>query len=457
MASILDRIVAAKRAEIAQLHRDFDMDALRQSVQPTPFSFYERISEWRARQAHFFICEFKRKSPSEGWIYEHADVSQQVLSYASAGAGAISVLTDFSFFGGSYADLTHAAQALAVWGENRPLLLQKDFVLDPIQIYLARQAGADMILLIAAILEPQALESLRLEAARLGMGALVEVHDATELAAIQHLEFPVLGVNNRDLGTFRTSLNRANVVAAQANGRWVIAESGVHNYRDFRCVDRADGFLIGTSLMRATHAGQPLPLQSLLKRRPLFKACGIRSLDLLATDQADFVGLNFSPKSKRRINESLLEGVTLPDHAVAVFYQNSTAEMERVLETYGFKRFQVYADDVSLTWIRQQSQRAIIAGRIRQTTDIDLLLTFAADADFLILDGATPGSGQPIDSAVIPADFPYPFLLAGGLNRHNVKLIEKFKHCIGVDVASGIETNGEPDPVLIAAIAGALV
>jgi indole-3-glycerol phosphate synthase len=456
MASILDKIVAAKREEIARLYAVHDLNALRNSTQPTSLDFYKRLSEQRAAQQPFFITEFKRKSPSEGWIFEHAKVGEQVLRYTAAGASAISVLTDTAFFGGSYTDLEQAAAALRTVQGQRPLLLQKDFVLDPIQIYLARQAGADMILLIAAILSPVQLESLRHEAARLGMGALVEVHDMEELNGIQHFDFPVLGVNNRDLGTFRTSLNRANVVAREAKGRWVIAESGVHNYRDFKCVDRADGFLIGTSLMRATQEGAPLPLQHLMRKRPLFKACGIRTTDLLLNETADFIGINFSPQSKRRIDETLLQGVTLPAHAVAVFYKNTPDDMQRVLNTYGFKRFQVYADDVPLAWIRQQPQSAIVAGRIREANDLEHLLTYAGDADFLILDGALPGSGQLIEQSVIPLDFPYPFLLAGGIHASNVHLIQSYPHCIGVDIASGIETDGQPDPAQITAIAMAL-
>ncbi len=117
---------------------------------------------WRkARKAGqpFFITEFKRKSPSEGWINQHADLPAQLNAYTRSGAGAISVLTDTGFFGGSYDDLLLAAETLRQHDpERRPLLLQKDFILDPIQIYLARLHGADMILLIAAILEAAELD-----------------------------------------------------------------------------------------------------------------------------------------------------------------------------------------------------------------------------------------------------------------------------------------------------------
>lgn len=256
--SILAKIVESKKGEIKQLHKQHDLAALQmqfpENASTTPL-FYRRLAEARAAGQPFFITEFKRKSPSEGWINQHANLPAQVLAYAQAGAGAISVLTDEPFFGGSYDDLQLAAQTLANLKRSTskaqtPLLLQKDFVLDPIQIYLARLHGADLILLIAAILEPDRLDFLRKTAESLGMGVLVEVHDAEELHKIHHLDFPVLGVNNRDLRTFRTALNRVNVVGVKAKPRLLIAESGIRDYRDFQMVRCADGFLIGTGLDR---------------------------------------------------------------------------------------------------------------------------------------------------------------------------------------------------------------
>lgn len=457
MAAILDAIVEHKKQEISRLYTQFDVEALRAGLRPSAKNFYARLAGARTAGQPFFIAEFKRKSPSEGWINQHADLPAQIRAYAQAGAGAISVLTDTAFFGGSYADLEAAAQTLAdLPAENRPLLLQKDFVLDPVQIYLARQAGADLILLIVAILEPGQLEALRHTAESLGMGALVEVHDQAELEGVQHFDFPALGINNRDLKTFRTALNRVNVLSRQAQGRFVISESGIHDYRDFQVVKNADGFLIGASLMRNTGSGTPFQTLRSGADQYLFKACGIRTADAMAHMAADYLGFNFSPLSKRRVDEQSLRAFP-PEQvsAVAVFYQNTEAEIREILARYPFKIVQLYAGDVSPEFVRSLKQKVVLACRLRDTAALDQLETYAADVDFFILDGPAPGSGARID-ARIPPDFPYPFLLAGGLHAGNLDVILDYQNCIGVDIASGIETDGRVDRQKIETIAGRL-
>ena len=471
MGNILAAIVAQKKLEIKDLyaHHDFQqlLDAALAgtgSTMPSVPAFYRALSASRHRQAPFFIAEFKRKSPSEGWINRLADLPTQVLAYAQAGAGAISVLTDTTFFGGSYTDLALAAATLdqQEFGIGaRPLLLQKDFVLDPIQLYLAKHYGADLILLIAAILAPAQLEALRQTAESIGLGVLVEVHDSEELESIQHLNFPVLGVNNRDLKTFRTALNRANVLGRRAGGRFLIAESGLRDYRDFQVVRKADGFLIGTSLMQTWSApsgpaGTTFAQHFQASGRRLFKACGLRTPVLLQTTSADYLGINFSPVSKRRPHAATLTALkNLPDfppQLVAVFYQNTEADIRAVLADYPFRTIQLYARDVTPDFVRSLRQKVILACAVRTSEDLAYLEDFAADIDFFILDGAVPGSGQG-HSIPIPPDFPYPFLLAGGLHPGNLEQILAYANCIGVDVASGIETDGQVDASKMQAIA----
>ena len=465
MSDILFQIVAEKKQEIERLYEQYDLDTLRRITRPATKNFYRALAAARAQGEPFFIAEFKRKSPSEGWIDPDASVPRRVLAYTRAGAGAVSVLTDTSFFGGSYTDLEQAAQAFDASNFNTtPLLLQKDFVLDPIQIYLARLHGADIILLIAAILTPEQLFSLKQTAETLGMGVLVEVHNQAELDAIQHLDFPVLGINNRDLKTFRTALNRLNVLGRQAAGRFIIAESGIHDYRDFRIVGRADGFLIGTSLMRQAANGQAPDAENLSfmdlfrAKRPgyLFKACGIRTASLPGAATADFIGINFSPLSNRRVGPGVLDALPLPPNAVAVFYQNTEAEIRDTLARYPFRYVQLYAGDVTPDFVRSLRQKVLLAGRLREPADLEQLEEYAADVDLFVLDGATPGSGQRIGTT-IPPDFPYPFLLAGGLNLSNLKTLSHYKNCIGADIASGIETDGQVDLEKISAIADWLI
>ncbi len=452
MSSILDRIVAQKQLEIKALYAKFDLNDLRDNARPCGRSFYQKIAQTRAAGEPFFIAEFKRKSPSEGWIVQDADVAEKAAQYLLAGASAMSVLTDEAFFGGSYDDLRAAAVAL----QHSPcLLLQKDFILDPIQIYLARAAGADIILLIASILPPQRLDFLKKTAESLGMGVLVEVHDAEELDAVSRLDFPVLGVNNRDLNTFRTALNRVNVLSQQAGGRLMIAESGIKSYRDFQAVKNADGFLIGTGLMADREGPDSFRERFRTEGKLLFKACGIREPGLLRGTRADYSGLNFSPYSKRRIHPDLLDNQSIPDHAVAVFYKNSEADIRETLERFPFRIVQLYAQEHSPEFIRSLRQKVILASSVHTAADLYRLEPYAADVDFFILDGARPGSGQPIETA-IPTDFPWPFLLAGGLHAGNLGRLLAYEQCIGVDIASGIETEARVAPEKIEQIAANL-
>lgn len=468
MGNILADIVAQKRLEIKGLYADHDFQQLEkellagaENTMPAVPHFYTALSTSRNPQAPFFITEFKRKSPSEGWINRDANLPEQVMAYAQAGAGAISVLTDTAFFGGSYSDLALAAATLKkLPTRNRPLLLQKDFVLDPIQIYLAKNQGADIILLIAAILQPEELEMLRLTAESVGLGVLVEVHDREELEGIRHLDFRVLGVNNRDLKTFRTALNRVNVLAPYSGDRFIIAESGLRDYRDFQVVRNADGFLIGTSLMRSwsdRSEDSDLTFAQYFQTagRALFKACGIRTPEVLHKAHADYLGINFSPLSRRRPDAATLlalkNRLDFPAHLVAVFYQNTEGEIRATLAQYPFEMVQLYAHDVSPDFVRSLRQKVMLACAVRSPEDLWRLEEFAADVDFFILDGAVPGSGQGV-TTTIPPDFPYPFLLAGGLQLDHLDQVSAYKNCIGVDIASGLETDGQIDLKKVSAI-----
>lgn len=462
---ILSQIVRSKQREI----EDYPPPPLPATSPPHRggIAFYERLATAKAVGRPFFIAEFKRKSPSEGWIDQKASVFEQINRYVELGADAVSVLTDGPFFGGSYEDLALASQTLRGTGV---LLLQKDFILSPAQIHRAKAHGADIILLIASILSPGKLDFLRKTAESLGMGVLVEVHDEVELERVGSLEFPVLGINNRDLKTFRTSLNRTNVLAEKqrqtGRGRMVIAESGVLDSRHLQMLRRnADGFLIGTGLMRSFSAGGG---QTTLEQyfrcdgRLLFKACGIRRGEQLARLTGaglDFLGINFSPLSRRKYVGSLNLSQSV-GCAVAVFYKNTPEEIEDILHRYPFATVQLYAGDVSPQFVCSLKQRVLLAANISLEADWNRIMAeqiapYAAHVDCFILDGASPGSGERIE-AKIPANFPYPFLLAGGLQEHNLGWALSHPNCIGVDIASGIETEGDVDEEKVRRIVRAL-
>src|SRR5262249_33513368 len=197
------------------------------------------------------IAEFKRRSPSAGTIRDHSTVSEIVRSYDHGGACAISVLTDEQYFEGSITDLC-AARSI-----TKLPLLRKDFIIDPVQIFEAAIAGADAVLLIVAALDASSLKQLRsLAEDELGLDALVEVHSADELKLALHADAKIIGVNNRDLGTFRVSLSTSERLIGEApRDRILISESGIQNADSLVHLHKIGfrGFLIGEKLMRAAN------------------------------------------------------------------------------------------------------------------------------------------------------------------------------------------------------------
>lgn len=438
--NILDKIVAYKKEEVQQLYQHHNLEELKAAVVPSPLSLYDTISAKAAKDDYFIITEFKRKSPSEGWINQQLSVEEQVNTYREKGTSAVSVLTDTISFGGGYEDLQEASSTLQNTGI---LVLQKDFVIDPIQIYLARKFGANMILLIAAILEADKMEELKSVAESLNMGVLAEVHSLDEYEKIAAINFPVVGVNNRNLNNFKTAINCCNYIAQRIDHQgYIIAESGISSALDLRITQQhARGFLIGTSLMRNA---EQLNFKTLMEKRYFFKACGIRTPELLRHDISDLIGINFSGISKRKIEESWLTMEQVPGNAVAVFKENTEEEIKDVITKYGFRYVQLYADDISIDFVKEMKQKVILAISVKDEQDLALAEDYAAYIDLFILDGAKPGSGEQIEST-IPEDFPYPFLLAGGMNANNLDRLQQYRNCIGVDMASGIETAKQVD------------
>jgi indole-3-glycerol phosphate synthase len=195
------------------------------------------------------IAEFKRRSPSLGIIRDDLSADEVARCYERGGACAISVLTDEEFFGGSIVDLRVARSST-----NLPLL-RKDFIIDPIQIYEAAITGADAVLLIVAALDNTSLKDLRsLAEDELGLDALVEVHSSEELNCALNADAKIIGVNNRDLRTFRSSLDTSERLIAEApRDRILISESGLQSVKDLRHLQALGfrAFLIGEALMRA--------------------------------------------------------------------------------------------------------------------------------------------------------------------------------------------------------------
>ena len=235
MATILSEILDRKREVVARLRadraaQDFRDRALAIRANATPHRLL-RALEVELRQRVKIIAEFKRRSPSAGTIRSDLSATDVATRYERGGACAISVLTDEQYFGGSILDLG------AIRASTALPLLRKDFIIDEIQIYEAAAAGADAVLLIAAALDDGALAKLRATAEdELGLDAVVEVHTSEELRRAVRTGARIIGVNNRDLRTFQTSLETSERLIAEApRDRIMISESGLQDADDL-CV-----------------------------------------------------------------------------------------------------------------------------------------------------------------------------------------------------------------------------
>lgn len=247
---ILDRIVATKSEEVQAL-RPRGPDLRRAADEaPPPLPVLEPL---RSRAHVGVIAEVKRRSPAAGAIDGGLDPAGLAAEYEAAGAMAVSVLTDGPWFGGSLEDLRAARRAVGV------PVLRKDFVLDPVQVYEGRAAGADIMLLIVRILEPALLADLRAMIDDLGMAALVEVHDEWEIETALEAGAALVGVNNRDLTVFRTDLSVTERLARYLPGDvLVVSESGIRSGEDVARVAAAgaDAVLVGEALVRSGAPGR---------------------------------------------------------------------------------------------------------------------------------------------------------------------------------------------------------
>lgn len=244
--NILDQIVADKKEEVAQKKSLYPVKLLEQSTyfgaQPVSLKKYIRRPDKVG-----IIAEFKRKSPSKGVINDGAKVERTSIGYMQAGASGLSILTDTKYFGGKNEDLTIARSF------NFCPILRKEFIIDEYQIIEAKSIGADVILLIAACLKPEEVKSLGAFAKSLGLEVLLEVHNEKELNDSINEHVDLLGVNNRNLGTFVTDVETSRALAAKIPNDFVkVSESGIND--PAVVVDLMsygyEGFLIGEYFMQ---------------------------------------------------------------------------------------------------------------------------------------------------------------------------------------------------------------
>ena len=248
MPSILDKIVAAKREELAEAQRAAPLAAVQRRAedQPPPLD----LSGALTCDGIQLIAEVKKASPSRGLLSPDFDPVRLAETYVANGAAAVSCLTDPRFQG----ELAHLSAIKESGVSADAPVLRKDFIFDPYQIYEARAAGADGILLIVAILEPSLLKELLAIAQSVGMQCLVEVHDETELETAAAAGAEIIGINNRDLHTFTTDLALTQRLAPLVpQGKVIVSESGIFTLDDLHLLNRVrvSAVLVGEALVTA--------------------------------------------------------------------------------------------------------------------------------------------------------------------------------------------------------------
>jgi len=255
MAAILERIVAATRARLAETKRGADLRDLERKADSHVPRGFRRALETKSRNAVAVIAELKRASPSKGLIRAEFRPAELARELEGAGAAALSVLTDEEFFQGSLDNLREAS------AEVKVPCLRKDFIVDEFQLLEARANAADAVLLIVAALLSEELGTLAAGARRRGLDVLCEVHDEDELQRALDAGCDLIGVNTRDLRTFKVDLDTAFRLAEKIPAGVVrVAESGIHSAEDVARLRAAgyDAFLVGESLMREDRPGDAL-------------------------------------------------------------------------------------------------------------------------------------------------------------------------------------------------------
>lgn len=249
--TILDKIVLRKKEEVGQAKQRVSIRQLEQGLHfnRNPHSFKQFLLD---EQRTGIIAEFKRRSPSKGIINDQASVAEVTKAYAAAGASALSVLTDVDFFGG------HTDDLLAARAANDIPILRKDFMIDEYQLIEAKALGADIILLIAAILTPEEVRNLAAVAKGLGLNVLLEVHNEEELNRSICADLDAIGVNNRNLADFTVNIQTSfDLVNKIPNEFLKISESAISAVETIKDLKTAgfNGFLIGENFMKTSDPG----------------------------------------------------------------------------------------------------------------------------------------------------------------------------------------------------------
>ena len=465
---ILDTIVEATKIRVAQEKEVETPEAVKAAALALPsdtgFPF-----EAALRQQDFnFICEVKKASPSKGIIAEHFPYLDIAKEYEVAGAAAISVLTEPDFFKGDKKYLQEIASTVKI------PVLRKDFIIDEYQIYQAKVWGASAILLICACLDVPTLTKFRELADSLGLSSLVEAHDENEVQMAIDCGARIIGVNNRNLKDFtvdvQNSVRLRNLVQDDVI---FVSESGLETPEDIQVLrDNNIGVaLMGETFMRSRNKVEKLAyLYGPTYYTPKVKMCGISKVETIPAvveAKPDYMGLVFAP-SKRQVTveqaEILVEELhkqcinhydTKVVKTVGVFVNETLDNLVRIADTANLDAVQLHGDEDE-AFIQSLKERTNVevwkAIQIRSAADVEKWID--SSADMLLFDAyhkdERGGTGEVFDWSSLDT-FERPFMLAGGIDSTNVARAIRTVRPYGIDISSGIETNGVKDDEKITA------
>ena len=435
---MLEEIVARTREDVARRARGRPLAAWRATVTPSRRGFAAAL---RARRTGF-VMECKHASPSEGTLrdaYRPAEIAAAYAPYADA----ISVLTDGPFFRGSHEHLRAVRAAV-----DLPLLC-KDFVVDPYQVYEAREAGADAVLLMLSVLDDDEYAACARAAAAAGIETLTEAHSDVELDRAYALGAPIIGVNNRDLATLRVNLDTTRRLAPRVPAdRLVICESGIRTHAEVRELGPlVDGFLVGTALMRADDV--PQAVRALVFG--MTKVCGLtRPDDARAAWAAGAThgGLIFASDSKRAVDESTAARVqrAAPLRWVGVLVNDSLHRVAALAGRLRLDAVQLHGDETAedIAILRPLLPPGCEVWKALRVRD-EIPVADKTGADRVLLDRWHPtaagGTGKRFDWSLLAdrADRSR-MILSGGLTPETVAAAEALG-VVGLDVSSGVEDS----------------
>ena len=466
---ILDKIIEATKIRVAQEKQVESLESVKAAALALPSDTGFPFEATLCQQDFNFICEVKKASPSKGIIAEDFPYLDIAKEYEVAGAAAISVLTEPDFFKGDKKYLQEIASTVKI------PLLRKDFIIDEYQIYQAKVWGASAILLICACLDVPTLTKFRELADSLGLSSLVEAHDEHEVQMAIDCGARIIGVNNRNLKDFtvdvQNSVRLRNLVQDDVI---FVSESGLETPEDIQVLRDNN---IGVALMGETFMRSPNKVEKLAYLygptyyTPKVKMCGISKVETIPAvveAKPDYMGLVFAP-SKRQVTVDQAKTLVEELHkqytkrynngaeqsnndeikTVGVFVNETLDNLVTIATEVNLDAVQLHGDEDE-AFIQSLKERTNIevwkAVQIRSAADAEVWID--SSADMLLFDAyhkdERGGTGEVFDWSCLD-EFERPFMLAGGIDSTNVARAIRTVRPYGIDISSGIETDGVKD------------